>query len=366
MSIRKYFGLAVLILSLTFVGTWGYTGSPPATIWSEFPAVSDINAGNFNLDNVSNIDCSEGSLACDISSSGSSGGIKIEYSNTGPELHMVSNEADIKNGPLDLNGSKIKSLADPTNDSDAVTLSYFQSNDSFEADNYLPDDPASSDVNMNGYQIGSLADPTNDSDALTLGYFNDNDGVTGKDSGSSLGDGTTINWGSNLSATLSSGEFTVDASSGGSGDTTVNVFDSGTFQGEASDLDFSTDLSVSFSGDTATVSSTASGGSSDTDTMMVNLPETKLPPTESIRQTIKVPSDTWTIQSGGIIDNQFSSPDSGILKIRNEYDQPFANIDTTRKENINAKMFDEFVVFKLENESSSDTIQLGAYVEVIK
>jgi hypothetical protein len=349
---RKYIKLGILIVALSFFGQWGYTGtvSPPAPIWADFPAVSDVNMDNSKIENLAG-------------PTNPNDAVNLSYFNSNEQYLPY----DPASSSVDMNGYSIDSLADPSTDSEAVTLSYFQANDSFEADNYLPDDPASSGVNMNGYQIGSLADPNSDSDAVTLGYFNANDGVTGKDSGSSLGDGTTINWGSNLSATLSSGEFTVDASSGGSGDTTVNVFDSGTFQGEASDLDFSTDLSVSFSGDTATVSSTASSNStSDSDYFMISMAVTKLPPNTSQDKIIKSSSnEKWIIDSGGISDTSFSTPNNTSLKIINGYGEVSDTVASPRNENISISLDSEFVLMRMKN-NSSDTNYLSSFIQVKK
>ena len=65
---------------------------------------------------------------------------------------------------LNANSFTVTNLAAPTAPSDAVTLSYFESNSLTN--------PLSSDLNMSGFKIVSLANPTASSDAVNLQYAN--------------------------------------------------------------------------------------------------------------------------------------------------------------------------------------------------
>lgn len=84
------------------------------------------------------------------------------------------NIRDITNmfGELDMNSNRITNIAPPNNPGDAATKDYVDS--STTAERYLPDDPATSNVNMSSNRITRIQSPVNPQDAATKNYVDSN------------------------------------------------------------------------------------------------------------------------------------------------------------------------------------------------
>ncbi|WEL22960.1 hypothetical protein [Candidatus Nanohalovita haloferacivicina] len=102
------------------------------------------------------------------------------------------NIRDVTNmfGELDMNNNRITNIATPNSPGDAATKDYVDS--STTAERYLPDYPATSNVNMSSNRIISVQSPVNPQDAATKNYV-DSNAEDNQTLGEVLNEGSTAN-----------------------------------------------------------------------------------------------------------------------------------------------------------------------------